>query len=299
MPHTLSVDLDAMEGAPPPPPGLPASARYLDEGSFQPLHSAASISHAYGLSPDSSGAASAIPGTSVDAGGMRSDFVASTSSADHLCYDQDLPWPLNHLSQHPSSKHYDAHFFATSTLPRLRMTGRGGAGMGGGAGAEQSHVGSLVVTLLHSLGVHFQWAKRGLVDANRWADAWKLISRYVQNTSEKNLSLIAPLIHSHSSQQVRMGVIKGLLLSTAISLVVFFFELAFLPGQLYQKQSSASSAHDDEEDFSSGSWLNVSALFSSRISNPHPDLAQFLHRRSSSIRSSAAATSSPQHGRPR
>ena len=168
-----------MEGAPPPP--LPASARYLDEGSFQPLHSAASISHAYGL-PGDSGAGAATSDVSGDAGtgGLRSDFVASTSSADHLSYDQDLPWPFNHLSEHPSSKHYDAHFFGTAILPRLR---NGGGGMNAGrglGGAEASHVGSLVVTLLHSLGVHFKWAKRGLIDANRWGDAWKLISRCVQ-----------------------------------------------------------------------------------------------------------------------
>lgn len=208
MPHTTSVDLDALEGT-------GASSAYASDDLVP--NSAASISHAYGVDP-------------------------SASAADSLLYDQDLPWPFYYISQHPSFRHYDAHF----SLPRLGD----GASFG-----NDDHVGSLAVTLLHSFGWHLRWARKGWHDANRWPDAWRLIS---------------------SSEKIRAGVLKGLVVSSAISAIVFFFKLAFFPKQLFQQDAEA-------DETSIAAWANVSVdPFTQRLSISHgrfPDLFPISARR--------------------
>ncbi|SNX81356.1 uncharacterized protein MEPE_00061 [Melanopsichium pennsylvanicum] len=79
------------------------------------------------------------------------------------------------------------------------------------------------LSLLKSLRSHLKWAHAGWWDANRWSEALKLIA---------------------SSSEIRNGVLKGLLLSSTISAVVFFFELAFFPKVLFRQKPSAQQMQD-------------------------------------------------------
>lgn len=115
--------------------------------------------------------------------------------------------------------------------------GKSAAGTPWSAKGPAAHVPRLSVG--QSAKCHLSWSRSGWQDANRWPDALRLIS---------------------SSTEIRNGVLKGLLLCGTISVVVFFFELAFFPKVLFQQ--SARAAHDIVESGSIvGSLGNVFWLY--------------------------------------
>lgn len=75
------------------------------------------------------------------------------------------------------------------------------------------------LSVAQSAKCHISWLRAGWHDANRWPAALRLIT---------------------SSTEIRNGVLKGLLLCGTISIIVFFFELAFFPKILFQQSTKAA-----------------------------------------------------------
>ena len=69
--------------------------------------------------------------------------------------------------------------------------------------------------LVRSAKLHAQWALGGWSDANQWKRAMKLVRMYVR--------------HSPRSAELRLGLVKGLLLSGVVCALVYFFSLTLLP----------------------------------------------------------------------
>ena len=82
----------------------------------------------------------------------------------------------------------------------------------------------------------------------------------------------------HRSSDVRNGIAKGMLLSSALVGVIFFFELAFFPSHLFQRAKG--------EDATGFGHVRQRAGMLAGHGADHP------RRSSSSIRCSASATSS-------
>lgn len=83
--------------------------------------------------------------------------------------------------------------------------------------------------ILRSARCHLAWARCGFSDANRWKEAARV-------------AMGAP--------DVRNSILKGLILTSTIAALIFFFELAFFPSQLF------FSAHDpDASSIGSVFWL--------------------------------------------
>ncbi|WFC95706.1 hypothetical protein MBRA1_002359 [Malassezia brasiliensis] len=69
--------------------------------------------------------------------------------------------------------------------------------------------------LARSAKLHVQWALGGWSDANQWKRAMKLVRMYVY--------------YSPRSSELRLGLVKGLLLSGVVCALVYFFSLTLLP----------------------------------------------------------------------
>lgn len=80
--------------------------------------------------------------------------------------------------------------------------------------------------LVASARCHLAWARCGISDANRWQEAARV-------------AMGAP--------DVRNSILKGLILTSTIAALIFFFELAFLPHQLF----FASNEHGEDASASS------------------------------------------------
>ncbi|CEH11674.1 p53-mediated apoptosis protein EI24/PIG8 [Ceraceosorus bombacis] len=73
---------------------------------------------------------------------------------------------------------------------------------------------------VHSAKAHLSWARDGWVDSMRWSEAARVIRR---------------------SPDVRNGLAKGSILSLAVVGAIFFFEIAFFPSHLFQRQQGESA----------------------------------------------------------
>ncbi|KAN0066511.1 hypothetical protein ACQY0O_000605 [Thecaphora frezii] len=91
-----------------------------------------------------------------------------------------------------------------------------------------------------SAKAHLRWARAGWSDGNRWPEAIKLIA---------------------NSRETRNAIIKGLLLSGAVSALVFFLELAFLPKMLFEQPLLAIHTTEKAEGQAIGSLGNVFWLY--------------------------------------
>lgn len=94
------------------------------------------------------------------------------------------------------------------------------------------------MSLARSAKLHAQWALGGWSDANQWKRAMKLVRMYVP-------------CHSPRSSELRLGLVKGLLLSGVVCALVYFFSLTLLP--------EFRSAEEEEEQ---AVWIgSVSSAF--------------------------------------
>jgi len=80
-----------------------------------------------------------------------------------------------------------------------------------------------------SAALHADWALAGLRDANRWQRVFAMVRSYVEHTH-------------HRSPALRLGLLKGLVLSGLVCVLVHVFRLSFVPHALLQRREEGASA---------------------------------------------------------
>ncbi|PWN25949.1 hypothetical protein BDZ90DRAFT_54608 [Jaminaea rosea] len=106
--------------------------------------------------------------------------------------------------------------------------------------ASSSSASAASTLSLQALGAsvrqHLGYARAGWTDSLRWRQVAHLVVE---------------------SSAVRLSMIKGLILSSAVVLIIFFFELAFFPAQLYPRSSPSSSSTKRD---AAGTWSETSSV---------------------------------------
>lgn len=85
------------------------------------------------------------------------------------------------------------------------------------------------VSLGKSAMLHAEWALAGLRDANNWRRVLELVCSYVLCTDP-------------SSETLRLGLLKGLVLSGLVCVLVHVFRLSFVPHAILQRHEEGTSA---------------------------------------------------------